>query len=183
MITNLFRTFALTSLILSIFNTSYAFEKKEGHIALPLVYITNNAETTYTWFGVIIDPESKNILAMYKDRHYQEKEQETEQFLYDLSDVAHDEGVAISSRKGIDVVKVSSSNFDPTYGGDVTLTYFKIVRTSKKKSIPITVERDGDRWAIYHEGKKVKEMFFKVNRKLGVVYGVKKIEFTYDEES
>jgi len=179
MINTLCKAITLALLIMLPLSSSYG--SGEGEIKLPLVHITNSVETSYTWFGIIIDSASNDIVAMYKDRFSDEKDKTPEHFLYELSDIAYDEGVAISSRKGIDIVKVSCDNFEPAYGGVVTLTFFKNLIKKKKKSVELEVLREDNRWTIIHNGKKVKKMFFKANKKMGVVYGIKKIVFTYEK--
>lgn len=71
-----------------------------------------------------------------------------------------EEGVVLVVKKGRNIVSLSTKNFSLANGGFATITYLYNGMTGNYNSMEIDLRRDGDVWAVYHRGKKIRGLKF-----------------------
>jgi DNA-directed RNA polymerase subunit E'/Rpb7 len=70
-----------------------------------------------------------------------------------------------------------TERFEPQYGGPVTIDHLFNGITGSRKSMALEVTRQGDLWALEHNGKNASRASVISNRLMGKVIGVRQIRF------
>lgn len=84
-------------------------------------------------------------------------------------------GVVLKQEKGLNIITISSRDFEPDRGGHFQLTYLKngLKKTYAKQELE--VELSQDRWKVFHRGEEVEKLDFKVKKLFGKPIGIDKI--------
>jgi hypothetical protein len=85
-------------------------------------------------------------------------------------------GFDLLKKDGRKIVRLISSNFAGHQGGEVTLDFLYSGVTGARRQMNFDLSRNGDRWAIKHNGRNAKKVHFVSNKNflIGTI-GVKKI--------
>lgn len=98
---------------------------------------------------------------------------------FDLSQLPN--GIVLFTDDGHDVVSVKSTDFDPSHGGDLTVTYLQNGITNDYQTMDVEVERNGNQWQMLVNDQSghhvVTEAYFKANKVFGQVVGIDSITF------
>jgi hypothetical protein len=95
----------------------------------------------------------------------------------DLSNFA--QGIVLYSTQGKDVVTITSTNFDPTQGGVVDVSYLHNGISDDYNSMTVDIEKSGTAWQMLTDDQSgrnvVTQGYFKANKLLGKVIGIESI--------
>lgn len=76
---------------------------------------------------------------------------------------------------GRDVIILQCHNCDSVHGGDLGIKYLRNGLSMKYKVLNLNLQREGDEWALKHEGTKVHTLTIKPRKVLGQLVGIRKI--------
>lgn len=90
-------------------------------------------------------------------------------------------GIVLYTTQGHDVVTVESSDFAPTHGGNLLVTYLENGLSDEYDSVTVEVERTGDQWQMFVNDQSghhvVTQAYFKANKVFGQTVGIQSITF------
>lgn len=140
-----------------------------------LAYITNDEDKEI--IDLILITNNKSDATQIKLNYISTYGKTYKTEVYDTQEAA--KGVVLYQKQGRDIVKLKSLNFSSHQGGHINLNYLVNGITGKRANSKYNLEREGDRWFLKSNYKKVKKMHFVSNKKplIGTI-GIKTI-YTY----
>lgn len=85
-------------------------------------------------------------------------------------------GVVLKQLRGYDVVTIQSSDFVADRGGHFNVKYLKNALSNSYGNQELKIELSQDKWSVYHEGRAVRKLDFKIRKVIGIgPVGIKKI--------
>lgn len=91
-------------------------------------------------------------------------------------------GIVLYTTQGKNVVTITSTNFDPTQGGVVDVTYLQNGVTGNYESITVDIERTGTTWQMLTDDQTGRNLvthgYMKANKLFGKVIGIDSITLT-----
>lgn len=164
---SLLRTTALV--IITIFNLNAMAASQS------LITVTNEEDSDLIKLSLIVDSHS-DVTAFQMKTYTKSGKQINDQIFK-----AHkaETGIVIYKKEKRDIVKLVSKNFAPHQGGDVDLDYLYNGITGSRGKFGFDLRRDGDKWGVYVNGRKAKNLHFVSNKKAFVgTIGIKAVKVT-----
>jgi hypothetical protein len=128
-----------------------------------LVDITNDEDDDITKVGIMVNDNTGEAELLYKKVVSHNNEVLTFD-KHKLETVA--EGVTFVKRGKREIVKMKLENIHPSEGADIILDYLYSGISGERKKEDLAVDRVGEDWIVRMDGKKVKSLHFKSNKKL-----------------
>jgi hypothetical protein len=90
-------------------------------------------------------------------------------------------GIVLYNYDNHDVVTLTSSDFDPTHGGDFVVSYLENGIPNDYVTVNVEIERTGDQWQMWIDDQSgnhvVTQAYFQANKVFGEVVGISDITF------
>lgn len=157
----------LTSVMLVLSSSLFAT------IEIDLIKITSDTEPIPSFMYVTLD-KHKNIAEFGKKDLDEHGDIVSRQIFSTELDY---EGVVLKKQNGRDIVIMRGHNVGPAYGGLLELDYLFNAITGSRGRFDVSLEKQGDSWAVKVDDKTVHHLHFKVHRKrfVGVV-GIRRVQ-------
>lgn len=138
-----------------------------------LAVITNQEDQSTIDLQIITDDNEDVTHLRLKFKDEDGKVTETDKYTADTAAA----GIVLYKVDKRDVVKLKSDNFSPYNGGEIELNFLYNGITGSRGIKKLDLSRDGDKWQLEDEHKKVKKLHFVSNKKalIGTI-GIKRIE-------
>lgn len=85
------------------------------------------------------------------------------------------QGVVIKKVDSYDVVVIKSNDFEVDRGGHFEMEFLANGITGSKSSKEIEIDFDGEKWQLFHNGRKASRFHFKGRKILGKLVGIKDV--------
>lgn len=153
-----------------------------GHAnEVELVEITN--EESPKVFRLSVELDEQGDVKYLVRRSFNENNKLEQRTKFEAELIQTDRGVILDEERGHVVVSLRSQNFEPHNGGHVEIDTLYNGARGTRKSYEIEFVREGESWAIYHQGEPVTSLHFKSKKVLFIgTVGIEDIVFKDSSE-